>query len=63
MTLQSQCLLIFRIDNFVRSKLLASKYRIVQAFGAFGINFLMGFCYATVLQVGQAEYNKRKVKK
>lgn len=62
MTFEKQCILIYRIDLFVRNKLLQSRYRILQAFGAFGINFLMGFCYATVLQIGEKESKKRRKK-
>lgn len=60
MTIESQCYFLFRIDSFIRAKCLSSKYRLLQAFGAFGINFLMGFSYATVLQIGQKEAIRRK---
>lgn len=62
MTIEQQCLTIYKIDSLVRRKLLTSKFKIVQALGAFAINFTMGFCYATVLQIGQKEYVKRSKK-
>ena len=63
MTFEKQCEMLYKIDNFVRTTLLTSKFRILQAFGAFGINLLMGYCYATVLQLGYNETKKRKRRK
>ena len=63
MTIEAQCAMIYRTDNFVRQKLLPSRFRVLQALGAFGIQLLMGFCYATVLQVGYKELHKRKGKR
>lgn len=60
MNIETQCLYIYKIDKVIRTKLLNSRFRIVQAFGAFAINFMMGFCYATCLQLGQKENNRRK---
>lgn len=55
------CYYLYRIDRCAR-KLFTSKYRIMQAFGGFAINFIMGFCYATVMQAGEREYKRRNRK-
>jgi len=58
MKIEQQCYIIFRADMFGK-KLMQSRFRLFQAFGAMVVNFAMSFSYATILQIGYKEWIRR----